>query len=203
MSDYVFSRIGGRLSLEFLNTVGGMRPDRPSEHLHEYGDLLRWAQAAGLLEEKKIIFLRERAEREPGRGQEALREAIALREALYQVVFAGIRGEAPEAGALRFVNFWIARAQVSRRLVKTAKGFELQFEEDEDDLLSFLAPVALDAQQLLAAELSHVHICDESEVGRCGWLFLDETRNHSRRFCSMRDCGNRAKQRRFRKRVSS
>ena len=203
MSEYVFDLIGGRLSLDFLNTVGGMRPDRPEEHLRQYGDLLRWARTAGLVEEKKFFFLRRRAEGEPRRGEKALNEAIALREALYSVVFAGIRGELPQPDALRFVNHWIARAQISRRLVATAKRFELQFEEDDEDLLPFLAPVALDAQQLLTADLSRVHLCDESEVGRCGWLFLDETRNHSRRFCRMRDCGNRAKQRRFRKRISS
>jgi len=32
----------------------------------------------------------------------------------------------------------------------------------------------------------------------CGWLFVDGSKNHSRRWCDMRDCGNRAKVRRHR-----
>ncbi len=66
------------------------------------------------------------------------------------------------------------------------------------DLLSFLRPVALDAAELLEDEVSRglVGICEERRVGRCDWLFVDTSRNHSRRFCSMQECGNRAKQRR-------
>jgi predicted RNA-binding Zn ribbon-like protein len=62
--------------------------------------------------------------------------------------------------------------------------------------------VTADAANLLERELplALVRRCDESEQGLCGWLFVDETRNHSRRFCSMKDCGNRAKQRRYWKR---
>ena len=69
---------------------------------------------------------------------------------------------------------------------------------EDGDLLAFLRPVALDAAELLEHEVSsgRVGVCEEREVGRCAWLFLDTSRNHSRRYCSMKDCGNRAKQRR-------
>jgi predicted RNA-binding Zn ribbon-like protein len=87
----------------------------------------------------------------------------------------------------------------------TAPGrFEAALEED-GDLLSFLRPVALDAAELLEEEVSRglVRICEERRVGRCAWLFVDTSRNHSRRFCSMEDCGNRAKQRRHYQRGKS
>src|SRR5207244_1901273 len=109
--------------------------------------------------------------------------------------------EAPD-WALQLVNQWIASAVQHRRLVARPGGrFDLEF-EDDGDLLFFLRPVAADAGELLAKTLptGRVHRCAEAEGRRCGWLFLDETRNASRRYCSMTDCGNRAKQRRFQQR---
>ena len=93
------------------------------------------------------------------------------------------------------VNAWIADALARRRFRVTAPGrFEAALEED-GNLLSFLRPVALDAAELLEDEVSRdlVRICEERQVGRCDWLFVDTSRNHTRRFCSMQECGNRAK----------
>ncbi len=109
---------------------------------------------------------------------------------------AAVEKRDPPAAALREVNEWIAEALAHRRLRPAGSGrFELEY-DDDGDFLAFLRPVAVDAQELLQNELARTHICDESAIGRCGWLFVDETRNHSRRYCSMKDCGNRAKQRR-------
>ena len=65
-----------------------------------------------------------------------------------------------------------------------------------------MADRGVDAAEVLEHETAGglVRICQESEVGRCAWVFLDESKNHSRRYCNMRDCGNRAKQRRFQER---
>ena len=61
-------------------------------------------------------------------------------------------------------------------------------------------PVAADALRVLTTELpqGRVRICEERAEGNCGWVFLDETKNHTRRFCNPFECGNRAKQRRHR-----
>src|SRR5438132_13416280 len=96
------------------------------------------------------------------------------------------------------MNFLIVDDKSHCRFNSTTPGrFEMALEY-EGDLLAFLRPVALDAAELLEHQLSEglVGICAEREVGRCAWLFLDTSRNHSRRFCSMKECGNRAKQRR-------
>jgi len=56
------------------------------------------------------------------------------------------------------------------------------------------APLAVLRAMYVA--MLRIRVCEERLVGRCAWLFLDTSRNHSRRFCSMDECGNRAKQRR-------
>jgi predicted RNA-binding Zn ribbon-like protein len=57
-----------------------------------------------------------------------------------------------------------------------------------------IVEAALDV--LLTADLSRVHRCPVAEGG-CGWLFLDQSRNGSRRWCRMADCGATAKARRL------
>jgi predicted RNA-binding Zn ribbon-like protein len=179
---------GDSIALDFLNTVSGMRGFEPKEKLLGWADLAEWAKQAGL------------ARTAPKGSQAALEQAIAVREALHDVLQAATEQRDPPAASLAEVNRWIADALAHRRLRPAGSGrFALDFERD-DDPLGFLRPVAVEAAELLQHHLDLVRICGESEVGRCGWLFLDKTRNHSRRFCSMKDCGNRAKQRRFQQR---
>jgi predicted RNA-binding Zn ribbon-like protein len=203
VGEYVFELIGGRPSLDFINTVAGIRLEQPVEHLLDYSELVRWARAAGLVSARRAGELLAEAARHPARAEQALQSARRVRESLHDVVAAALRSQPPPPEALDLVNRWVADAMARRRLVPVRGGFELRWHEEPGDLLGFLIPVAFDAAEVLSRELDRVHICDESEMGRCGWIFLDETKNHSRRFCSMRDCGNRAKQRRFRRRLEA
>lgn len=193
-----FDLDGGRVSLDFVNTVSGIRGLSPREHLFEYRDLVFWAQQVGLLSKKRAAGLYALPAR---KAEAAFAEAIRIREALHDVAVTAIEGREPPEEALAVVDRWIASAMQHRRLRKTAKGFALEFEDDGDPL-SFLRPVAADAADVLAGALAtgRIRVCEESHEGRCGWLFLDETKNASRRYCSMSDCGNRAKQRRFQER---
>ena len=194
-----FELDGGTISLDFINTVGGMRGSwNPRDRLLGYDDLVYWAEQVGLIDARRAAALYARASREPEQAAAAHAEAIRCREALHDVAVAAVDGRASPAPALEIVNAWIADALARRRLRPAAPGrFEAAL-EDDGALLSFLRPVALDAEELLEREFSQglVGICEERLVGRCAWLFLDTTRNHSRRFCSMKECGNRAKQRR-------
>jgi predicted RNA-binding Zn ribbon-like protein len=197
-----FDLDGGRVSLDFVNSVGGMREVAPREHLTEYRDLVWWAQQAGVLDKKRAAALYAEAGEHPRKFESAFIEAIRTREALNAVVVAAVARQPAPDWALERVNDWIRRSLQHQRLQPRGAGrFELAF-EDDDDPLFFLRPVAADAADVLANVLptGRVRRCAETEVGRCGWLFVDETKNGRRRYCSMTDCGNRAKQRRFQQR---
>jgi predicted RNA-binding Zn ribbon-like protein len=194
-----FELDGGTVALDFVNTVSGLRVTAPREKLAEFADLIDWAEQSGLLDRRAAARLRDTP---PASAPALLDQARALREALHQVIAASLAGRAPPAGALAAVNCWTSDALAARRLhPKPGGGFEVRFANDRAPL-AFLRPVAIDAWDLLERELAggRVRLCDEAEYGRCGWLFLDQTKNASRRFCSMTDCGNRAKQRRFQER---
>jgi predicted RNA-binding Zn ribbon-like protein len=197
--NHQFELDGGTISLDFVNTVSGMRGEsHPRDRFAGYPDIVYWAEQVGLIDSRRAAELYRSAEQAPQRAAAALQAAIQRREALHDLVMSAVDGRGTPAAALDTVNTWIADAQAHRRFRPTASGrFEMAL-EDDGDLLGFLRPVALDAAELLEHELSEglVGVCEERLVGRCAWLFLDTTRNHSRRFCSMKECGNRAKQRR-------
>ena len=195
---HVFEFDGGRPALELVNTMGGLRGVRPNERLTAYPDLAFWALQLGLIDQRRMDALLAAAQGHPRKAALALEEAVVAREALHDVVVATIESREPPAPALEVVNAWIAEASSHRVLrPRSGGGFEGVF-EDDGSLLAFLRPVAMDAADLLERGLAEgrVRRCEQASAGRCGWFFLDETRNHSRRWCNMKDCGNRAKQRR-------
>ena len=190
--------LGGRLSLDFVNTADWHASDHPVEFLTSYSDLVAWSQHVGILTEHQAQRLLQKAARRPGDASAVLERAIALREAIYRIFSAISRGRPPQAADLATFNVELSEALAQSRIVSKAEGFTWDWADAEEALDRMLWPVAHDAAGLLTSEeLDRVGQCADD---RCGWLFLDTSRNRSRRWCSMEDCGNRAKARRHYKR---
>jgi predicted RNA-binding Zn ribbon-like protein len=188
----------GRLCLDFANTIGD-RPALPprAEELHSYADLVAWSEAAGIISGDDAAEY-ERAARHPSEVDAAFADAITLREAIYRV-FAAVAADAePPADDLATVNAAITDAIGHARLAPAEGHFRWVWERNPSALGSMLWPVAWSVAELLTAEEVHrVHECAGPD---CSWLFLDMSKNGSRRWCSMETCGNRAKARRHRER---
>jgi predicted RNA-binding Zn ribbon-like protein len=140
--------------------------------------------------------------REASIGNEATRKvlsrALELREALYRIFRAAGKGKSPAEGDLAILNSELKASLGRLRIGKDKGGFQWHWKDDALRLDNPLGPIARSAADLL----THGHALEQ--VGQChgdncGWLFVDLSKNHSRRWCDMRDCGNRAKVRRFRK----
>jgi predicted RNA-binding Zn ribbon-like protein len=192
-AQYVFQFTGGRLCLDFANTLSEGRA-HPIERLTAYEDLIAWARQASVLNDGDARRLLRKAHQHPKHATKALAEAIALRESLYRIFSSAVDGSAPLGTDLETLNTALSRALDHLRVAPRAKGFTWEWDAG-DALDRMLWPVVRSAADLLVSD-------DVRRVRRCGgencdWLFLDTSRNHSRRWCSMRDCGNRAKARRF------
>ena len=188
--------LGGELCLDFANTVEPRLGDHRSDYLANYADLVRWARHAGSLSEEEARRLLLEAEDKPSEATTAWERAVALRETVYRVFSAVAEGEQPEASDLDVLTAAHREALAHYRVVPTAGGFGWDRIEG-DQLERPLWPVALSATRLLTSrELKRVKECPASEGG-CGWLFYDASKNKSRRWCSMSDCGSRAKMRRL------
>ena len=188
--------LGGELCLDFANTVEPRLGDHRSDYLANYADLVRWASHAGSLSEEEARRLLLEAEDKPSEATTAWGRAVALRETVYRVFSAVAAGEQPEASDLDALTAAHREALARYRVVPTASGFGWDRVEG-DELEGPLWPVALSATALLTSgELERVKECPAGEGG-CGWLFYDASKNKSRRWCSMADCGSRAKMRRM------
>jgi predicted RNA-binding Zn ribbon-like protein len=194
-----FELSGGALCLDFANTWGDR--ERPEEErLRSYPDLLAFALQTGTLTADEAARLAGRAGREPGEAAAALARAVELREALYRIFSAGAAeaagatGRGPEAADLERLNAALPEALSHLRLEPRGRELVWAWAAADDPLEAPLWPVVRSAAELLTAEeRRRVRECGG---GACTWLFLDHSRNRSRRWCSMETCGNRAKARR-------
>jgi predicted RNA-binding Zn ribbon-like protein len=185
---------GGRLPLDFVNSVGAWVPHLERDYLTSYDDLLAWSLHAGALTDAEVQTLRPAATRSPEVAQIVYTKAQALREALHRL-FAAIAHDAPPLPEDReLLNAALASALPHRQLVADGLGFRWAWGGPPEALDRMLWPIAYEAAALLTApELARVRECPAPD---CGWLFLDLSKNRSRRWCSMETCGNAAKARR-------
>ncbi len=193
-----YALVGGRLCLDFCNTArdrGGSARDR----LTGYSELVGWSWQAGIFGAEEAVRLRQAARRGPTDKVAVFRRAVKLRKALYDVFASAAGGRTPPPAALEVLNSELGRAMARSQVVTAEGGFTWVWEESGRALDSMLWPIARSAADLLtSAELTTVRQCRGSG---CGWLFLDTSRNRTRRWCDMRVCGNRAKARRHHERA--
>lgn len=190
-----FAFLGGALCLDFCNTVDWHVGPAPSDRLREYRDLLVWAVQGGVVTPEGADALAAAARQDPAAAERALGFARDLREAVFRVFLARVRGGDPHPADLERLNQALSPALARVRLEAIPGGFAWAWDFRPDDLAFPAWPVARSAAELLTSpELDRVRLCSDEA---CGWLFLDRSRNRSRRWCSMEDCGNRAKARRF------
>ena len=189
---------GGHLALDFVNTIGGLRnePPSPDDELFEtYDDLLDWSVRLDVISEADARRLRRAAARDEKGARRALRRARELRELIYATFRPIADGAEPPAELLDKLRDADRDALADAQLAPDdgrPRAMRWTWPPPRD-LADPLRPIAHAAVELLTnGPLEHVKIC-----GNCRWLFLDQSRNHSRRWCSMNECGTQMKQRRF------
>jgi predicted RNA-binding Zn ribbon-like protein len=205
-----FELRGGVVCLDFVNTVGWRLTDYPSEYLRSYKDLLDWGRQAGLLALEETEGLFRQAMLDPEGARETLSRALALREVIHRTVSRAIAHESQDesdvSADLLALNRELSIALSHLRVMPAGGAYGWGWDRSGDDggawLDGLLWPVAQSAAELLTSpKLGRVKLC--AGMG-CGWVFVDESRNTSRRWCDSRDCGNRERVRRHlaRKRAS-
>jgi predicted RNA-binding Zn ribbon-like protein len=191
--------VGGDPSLDLVNTVDWTEHGLEAERLQDYSDLVRWGQAAGVLEEGQARRLRQSAEMNPRHALAGLREAYRVRNLLARL-FRTVVTDAKDAAPWREFDRLLTRTLRHLRLRPgSGGGAAASWQWHGDDRLdSVLWPVVRAAAALLASEeASRIHVCADPS---CGWMFVDRSRNGLRRWCQMSSCGTMEKTRRRRQR---
>lgn len=190
-----FEFTAGNLCLDFTNTVNNRGSEHPKDVLGAYADLLAWGFAAGAISARCVERLHARAADIPGHAQTALHSAIQLREAIYAIFTAVANRRQISGASLAELNVAVQEASAHARIVHAGRRFAWEWLLPDEHVNSVLWPVARAAAELLLSDdLALVRQCASSD---CTWLFLDKTKNHRRRWCEMRTCGNRDKARRY------
>ncbi len=193
--DHEIELAGGALALDFANTVGGTHVRPTHDHLRSYADIVRFTEMADGLDAQTAQRLARRAQQDPRRAAAVYELGIALREAIWGVFSALASGEVPREVDLGLIGDAAAAGRARERLVYDRNGVGWSLPADGDALERPLWEVACSAADLLTSPaLDRVKECASTT---CEWVFLDRSKNRSRRWCDMSDCGNRAKARRF------
>jgi predicted RNA-binding Zn ribbon-like protein len=187
--------VGGRVCLDFANSVSTRLEGLGREYLNSYDDLVVWMQHAGVLAEDEAKGLWEKASDHPDLAAAVLQRAIVFRETIYRVFSAIAKGEEPDGADLAEMNRMVQEALSRLAITPSAGSYEWTWVSEEKELDRVLWPIARSAADLLTCqELGRVRRCAREG---CDWLFVDQSKNHSRRWCSMSLCGSRVKARRY------
>jgi predicted RNA-binding Zn ribbon-like protein len=178
------------LSIDFANTRYS-RGSEPVETFHDFSEMVRWCDTNAMLGREAAEGALQWSEKHGRDAAAIFDDAIALRETIYRICFAMADGKAPEARDVTAINAALDRAPERRVLAHREKTFGWRIDRDVLNAASLLAPVLWSAGDLIVSpEVGRLRHCLNDQ---CGWLFMDDSKNGSRRWCSMQICGNRAK----------
>jgi predicted RNA-binding Zn ribbon-like protein len=189
-----FQLVAGHPALDFINTMDWrFRESGPEELLQSYNHLLRFIEQSKMLSIKHIQLLHRNTRKSA--GERVLAACIELREAMAEVSYAWLDGRSPSAAPLRTLERHFKVARLQQRLCWKGSQLEWSWSGKEAEAELPLWLLSLATSDLMVSEAVHrVRACDNEE---CRWLFLDTSKNHTRRWCDMKICGNRMKARRF------
>jgi predicted RNA-binding Zn ribbon-like protein len=203
-----FKFIGGDVSLDFVNTVNGRisSPNKKggrdyydafvSDKLNNYADLLAWSLKAGLIKEGEAENFLQVVKDDEQAANTIYKRALNLRESTYRLFKSSIEGWQPEVDDLEKLNRELSIARRHQKLSAAKNSFAFKWLNRNGSLDLMLWQISESAVHLLInGDFTRICRC-ENDV--CNWLFIDTSRNRSRQWCVMKDCGNVAKVRRFR-----
>lgn len=185
-----YKLVGGESSLDLINTVSWPDTDREHDWFDSAANVGRWAVTAGLIDTAGQHRIDRTFEQDPGRSAAQLAAVRSLRTALRDAIAPLAYGETPAAAAVERLDGLLHEAFQRRRLDPGTMSWTWVRPSTLEEIL---APVVWNAGEVLTG-------IDPRRLGHCpacGWLFHDTTRNRSRRWCDMRDCGSRDKALRY------
>ena len=185
--------VGGNALLDLANTQSGPPGGAPdSEALHSYDDLVRWDRRMGLLDDTQARRLTAAAARHPRLASAAFDRARRLRADAYATFEAIATDRRPPGDSVDRLHAAASEALAHATLVAEGGRFAVGWDAGDDLDLAWWPAAHAGLELLLRGPLDRVKGC-----GGCRYLFVDETKNRSRRWCSMDDCGTREKMRTY------
>lgn len=175
---------GGILCLDFINTIDNRKKKEAHDYLTGFKTLLEWYGYTGILSPKIIHTLERLAKDYPQKAMVVFEKSRQLRELLHQLFLAVISGKNPAPADLVLFNTYIGEAYSNIEMGWLAGKAKLQFNAPALEQV-YWWPVKSAVELYTSGNTGRVKECPA-----CGWLFLDQSRNGSRKWCSMSTCGD-------------
>lgn len=192
-----FELDAGLACFDFVNTLRGRRHPPARDYLPSYPALLAFSRVTGAIDAPTAARIAELAVTLPEEAARAHSDALDLREGLYRIFAAIAAGASPAEADLDILNAALIEEAAASRLAASHGALHREYRQDAH-LRRPIWPLARQAADVLLGEdRARIRECAADD---CGWIFLDTSRNRSRRWCSMTSCGNRAKVQQFRQR---
>jgi predicted RNA-binding Zn ribbon-like protein len=186
-----FDFVGNNLCLDFVNTVHDRRSSTQRDDFTSYDDLVAWSRLAGITTAGEAEQLLAWARQHPEEATHVFKRAIEQREVIYRIFAAIVQEREPEPSDLARLSELFADAMSRACITLRDNTFTWDWTQKETTLESLLWPVIRAAAELLTSP--DLHLARQCAADDCTWLFLDTSKNHSRRWCDMKSCGNRTK----------
>jgi predicted RNA-binding Zn ribbon-like protein len=189
--------VGGNLALDLVNTVSGWSND-PEEWVPDIASLLVWARTCGVLDPREQSEAARHAKDSPAAAERVLASVRELRLALWGVINSLEHRKPAEPGDLTVIDEWRRRLALSEQIIVRRNNVDFAINRD-------VSALELPGLRVTAAALSFLKDIPAARIKTCpardcGWKFVDQSKNRSRRWCDMAVCGNLAKARQYRTR---
>jgi predicted RNA-binding Zn ribbon-like protein len=195
----LISAIPEDLCLSYANTLTWRGHSAPVEKLRELADILGWIERTGVVTAAATRSIRQWSRTHAENAATVFAEAIAIREALFRIFSAIAVGESIRPKDFALLKTAVAKTPPRSQLNRAGEHYAWQIDELRPSVADVLAPVLWSAGDLLLdAGQRRIRCCANKE---CLWLFIDQSKNGTRRWCDMSACGNRAKARRHYSRI--
>ncbi len=175
--------IGGRLCVDFCNTFDHLHLPPQHDFFTDYATILEWGKAAGIISGHPDAV--------PASSRREIADLLAVRSLIYRMLLPFASGETPAAADVAAFNARWQKVSGSLRLAPANGRYALVDSSDNPLERISIAAMRSAADLLVSGYPEQLRLC-----GECGWMFYDTSRNHLRRWCTMKICGNRAKARR-------
>lgn len=175
---------GGLLCLDFINTVSDYYAEEPINYITNADEWLTWLKRVKEIENDFERF-------DPGTFN--IRDILEARKTLYQLFHHYVNGEIIPVDVVAKFNKYCSRMYKYLKFVAHGKDITEILDYNKHSAIHYLLPIIRSAKETITSgQLKNIKECPN-----CGWIFLDNTKSNTRRWCNMKACGNKIKTRRY------
>ena len=190
-----FDLTGGHMCLDLANTVDMRLSGRPIDKLKGYEELIAFGQQAGVFSFSDAQKLQRQGRKDRSQASRLFQRVVALRETTFRILSAAATRHQVSEADVRAINAELQRLSSSSVVAPVKGQVGWCWVEKSNGVGRLVGSVVRSVVEVLTSE--DIQRLRQCAAENCGWLFIDHSRSHNRRWCEMRTCGSQHKARAY------